>query len=117
MDPAGGQSVRLAMPRRNVFDPLEPTAEPRWYVVRDRLGRVLEATALPAGTDLKRALVTAMLERIDAGWKLGEFGSRGGSFFCVRGPERCRVGIEAADPGKHAGYGSAHLTESPGHDD
>jgi hypothetical protein len=31
------------MPRRNVFDPLEPTAEPRWYVVRDRLNAVLDA--------------------------------------------------------------------------
>jgi hypothetical protein len=105
------------MPRRNVFDPLEPTAEPRWYVVRDRLNRVEEARALPPGTDLKRILVTAMLDRIDAGWHLGEFGSRGGSFFCIKGSERCQVGIEAADPGRPIGYGAAHLTESPARDD
>jgi hypothetical protein len=105
------------MPRRNVFDPLEPTTEPRWYVVRDRLGRVLESASLPPGTDLKRALVTAMLERIGAGWHLGEFGSRAGSFFCIKGTERCQVGIEAADPGRPLGYGASHLTESPGHDD
>jgi hypothetical protein len=104
------------MVRRNVFDPLEPTHEPRWYVVRDRLNRVLEARLLPAGTDLKRALVAAMLERIDAGWHLGEFGSRGGSFFCRRGTEKCQIGIEAADPGRPVGYGAAHLTESPGHE-
>jgi hypothetical protein len=101
------------MPRRNVYDPLEPTAEPRWYVVRDRLSRVLESRALPTGTNLKRVLVAAMVERIDAGWHLGEFGSRGGSFFCTKGSERCQVGIEASDPGRPIGYGASHLTESP----
>jgi hypothetical protein len=54
-----------------------------------------------------------MLERIDAGWRIGEFSSRGGSFFCIKGSERCQVGIEAADPGQPAGYGAAHLCESP----
>jgi hypothetical protein len=32
---------------------------------------VLEARELPAGADLKRALVAAMLEHIDPGWRLG----------------------------------------------
>ena len=105
------------MPRRTVYDPLEPTVEPRWYVVRDRLNRLAEARTLPRGADLKRVLVTAMLERIDAGWRLGEFSSRGGSFFCTRGRERCQVGIEAADPGRPIGYGASHLTESPGRDE
>jgi hypothetical protein len=54
-----------------------------------------------------------MVERIDAGWHLGEFGSRGGSFFCTKGSERCQVGIEASDPGRPIGYGASHLTESP----
>jgi hypothetical protein len=72
------------MPRRTTFDPLEATRESRWYVVRDVLNRVLEARALPAGTDLKRIFVAAMLERIDAGWQLGAFSSRGGSFLCAR---------------------------------
>jgi hypothetical protein len=58
-----------------------------------------------------------MLERIDAGWQIGEFSSRGGIFFCTRGSERCQVGIEAADPGRHIGYGASHLTESPDRDD
>jgi hypothetical protein len=81
--------------------------------VRGALNRVLEARALPAGIDLKRALVAAMLERIDAGWTRGEFGSRGGSFFCARGSERISVGIEAADSGQPIGYGAAHLVDSP----
>ncbi len=105
------------MPRRSVFDPLEPTPEPRWYTVRNMHGALLEARQLPAGTDLKRAFVAAVLEWIDAGWHLGEFGSRGGSFFCVKGGERCQVAIEAADPGRHSGYGASHLAESPGRDD
>jgi hypothetical protein len=105
------------MARRTIYDPLEPTQEPRWYVVRDRLNTVLEARALVAGTDLKRILVAAMLERIDRGWHLGEFGSRAGSFFCIKGGERCQVRIEAADPGRPVGYGASHLTESPGRED
>jgi hypothetical protein len=97
------------MARRNVFDPLEPTAEPRWYVVRDRLNAVLEAWALAAGSDFKRVFVVAMIERIDSGWRFGEFSSRGG--------ERCQIGIEAADPSLPIGYGAVHLTESPGRGD
>jgi hypothetical protein len=116
MDRAASQSLPLLMARRNVFDPLEPTHEPRWYVVRDARSALLEAQALAPGTDLKRVFVAAMLERIDAGWKLGEFSSRGGSVFFNRGVDRCMVGIEAADPGQPVGYGASHLTESPGHD-
>ena len=51
-------------------------------------GRVVESWLLPTGTDLKGAFVVAMLEHIDAGWQLGEFGSRGGVFFCTRATER-----------------------------
>jgi hypothetical protein len=57
-----------------------PTKEPRWYVVRNMHRTVLEACALPAGADLKRALVAAKLAHIDAGWRLGHL--RGGFFFC-----------------------------------
>lgn len=105
------------MARRSAFDPLESTAQRRWYVVRDRLNAVLEAQALTAGSDLKRVFVVAMLERIAAGSRLGEFSSRGGSFFCARGRERCQVGIEAADPGRSVASGAVHLTESPGRGD
>lgn len=54
-------SLIPAMAGRNAYDPLEPTADPRWHVVRDRLGRVVESKALPAGTDLKGTMVTAIL--------------------------------------------------------
>jgi hypothetical protein len=113
MDRRPVDDYRRGMPRRTVYDPLEATLEPRWYIVRDRLNAVLEMRPLAAGSDLKRVFVGAMLEHIDASWQLGEFGSRGGSFFCARGEERCQVGIEAADPGRPIGYGAAHLCESP----
>src|ERR1039457_4957812 len=38
-----------AMARRSVFDPLEPTPEARWEVVRNMHGAVLEARLLPPG--------------------------------------------------------------------
>jgi len=98
-----GPSHRLiatvsGMGRRSVFDPLEPTREPRWYVVRNMHRAVLEARALPSGADLKRALVAAMLEHIDAGWQLGEFSSTGAVFFCTKGVERRMVAITPSDP-------------------
>lgn len=80
--------------------PLEPTTEARWYVVRNMHRAVLEARVLPPGTDLKRALVAAMLEHIDAGWQLGEFSSTGAVFFCIKGVERRQVEITPSDPGR-----------------
>lgn len=95
--PAG--RYRSTMARRSVFDPLEPTSEPRWYVVRNMHGAVLEARALAPGVNLKRAFVAAMLEHIDASWELGEFSSAGGIFFCTKGVERRQVEITPSNPG------------------
>jgi hypothetical protein len=89
-----------AMPRRNVFDPLEPTHEPRWHVARNMHGAVLESRLLLAATDLKRVFVAPMLEHIDGGWQLGEFGSRGGVFFCARGTERRMISITPTAAGQ-----------------
>jgi hypothetical protein len=82
---------------------------------RSRLIALSEIGELP--TDLKRASVAAMLEHIDAAWQLGEFGSRGGTFFCTRGTERRMVSITPTAPGGPQKFGAAHLTASPEHDD
>src|SRR5579862_2222316 len=87
-------------PRRNVYDPLEPTTEPRWYVVRSMDGAILEAHQLTAAADLKHAFAAAIQRWIDAGWTVGEFSSRAGVFFCSWGAERRAVSIEPNDPTK-----------------
>jgi len=53
-----------------------------------------------------------MLKWIDAGWKIGEFKSTSGAFFCTRGNERRMVTISPSDPTEepHSMYGSS----SPG---
>ena len=97
--------------RRNVFDPLESTEKPRWYVVRNMRRTVIEARALPAGADLKRVLVAAMLEHSDAGWRLGEFSSRTGFFSCDKAGARRMVEISPTDPGplsREAMYSRRH---------
>jgi hypothetical protein len=95
--------------KRAAHDPLESSAEPRWYVVRSMHGTVLESRALAAGADLKRVFVLAMLHWIDAGWRLGEFSSTSAAFFCDRHPERRMVSIDPTDPHDVPMYGGAHL--------
>jgi hypothetical protein len=87
------------MAARSVFDPLEISKESRWLVVRNMHRAVLEVRPLPAGANLKRAFIAAMLEWIDAGWDIAEFSSRVGVFFCSKGVERCQVEITPSNPG------------------
>jgi hypothetical protein len=80
-------------------------------------GALLEAPELPPGVDLKRTFVAVILEWIDAGWQLGEYGSLGGTFFCTRGTQRRVVSITPTAPNSQKPYGATHLIASPGHDD
>jgi hypothetical protein len=59
---------------------------------------LLESRPLPAGSDLKRTFIIAMLDHIDAGWLLGEFSSTGAVFFCTRGTVRGMVSIIPCAP-------------------
>ena len=72
------------MPRAP-FDPLERCRHPRCYTVPDLYAAQLEARELLPVADLKRAFVEAIFKQLDAGWKLKEFSSRTGTFFCDRG--------------------------------
>ncbi|HEX4376039.1 MAG TPA: hypothetical protein VHZ99_02695 [Steroidobacteraceae bacterium] len=87
--------------------------EPRWLEILDRHSRLLEGRLLSPGVDLKRAFVLAMLEHVDAGWRLEGFSSTSGAFFCRKDNDRRQVAIVHVEPGKHPGYGAAHLCDSP----
>jgi hypothetical protein len=103
--------------RRTVHDSLEATTARRWYVVRSMHGTVIESRVLPSGADLKRSFLLAMLQWIDAGWKLGEFSSASATFFCDRNPERRMISIDPTDPHDVPMHGGAHLGSCPNCDD
>jgi hypothetical protein len=101
-------------PRRALFDPLQSIDKPSWLIVRNMTGAIIESQEIPAGTDLKRLFVATMLEWLDAGWRLGEFSSTAGTFFCARGSERRMVGIHSTEPGQAHSSGTSGLQSCPG---
>lgn len=76
-------------------------------------GTVLESRPLAGGTDLKRTLLTAMVQYIDEGWLVKEFSSASASFFCDRHPERRMISIDPTDPYDVPMYGGSHLNGCP----
>ena len=114
MDAIRPYSLPFQAMRRHVYDPLEPTKEPRCYAVRNMYGAVLEARQLPPGADVKRAFAAAMLEWIDAGWQLGEFSSRTGVFFAQRGIERRQIEITPSDHGRARGWAPERSSSAAG---
>jgi hypothetical protein len=84
--------------KRASFDPLETTGLPRWYVVRSMHGSLIESREIPRESDLRRVFIAAMLEWMDAGWRLGEFSSVSATFFCDRQNDRRMVSIVPTDP-------------------
>ncbi len=100
--------------RRSVFDPLDATTELRWYTVHNRTGALLESRPLDSTMNLKRVFVAAMLEKIDAGWEIGEFSSRTGMFYCTRGTERHMISIVPCDPHMENTDSAAHLAGGGG---
>jgi hypothetical protein len=101
--------------RANAYDPLEATTAPRWHVVRTMHGSVVESHQLAPDADLKHFFIETMLKWIDAGWKIGEFTSTSGTFFCTRGNERRMVTITPSDPTEepHSMYRSAFPGNCP----
>ncbi len=76
-------------------------------------GTVIESRLLPPGADLKHEFVTSILAWMDSGWKVGEFSSVTGTFFCDRNCERRMICIEFADPRAAAKFGSGYFGGSP----
>jgi hypothetical protein len=74
-------------------------------------GTVIESRPLVAGADLTHVFVTAMLAWLEGGWKINEFASTSGCFFCSRNGERRMVSIDPSDPhDENPMYGGAHLS-------
>jgi hypothetical protein len=96
--------------RRAVFNPLEPSPAPRWYVVRSMHGAIIESRPLVAGANLTHVFITAMLAWMEGGWTISEFSSTSATFFCTRDPERRMVSIDPTDPFEPPMYGASHLS-------
>jgi hypothetical protein len=78
---------------------------------------LLEGRLLPSGSNLMSASLAVIRDYIDAGWKIGEPTSPGGTFLCTRGVARRLVSIATTDLGECCAYGASPLTKSPGFDE
>jgi hypothetical protein len=76
-------------------------------------GTVIESRLLPAGADLKYEFVVSILAWMNGGWKVGEFSSVTGTFFCDRNFERRMICIEFIDPNAVQKFGSGYFGGSP----
>src|SRR5438270_8793733 len=85
-------------PRHSKYEPLQPSGQPRWLVIRNMHRGLLSQQLLAPGTDLGGAFVMALAAQVQAGWTLETFSSNVACAFCSRGGERCAVSIEAEDP-------------------
>jgi hypothetical protein len=102
-------------PKRSTFDPLQPALipTPTWLVVRTMTGMTVDTREIPAGADLRRYFVAAMLDWMDAGWTLGEFSSVTPTFFCTRGNERRMVTLQPMSPDSILSSGTSGLQSCP----
>lgn len=95
--------------RRNVYNPLDATATPRWYVVRSMHGTLIESRPLAVEANLTLIFVEAMLTWLQGGWSINEFSSSSATFFCSLGVHRRMVSIDPTDPNAVPMYGGSHL--------
>lgn len=86
---------RRAFPKADLFD---DRALPRWIVVKNAYGRVIETTPVPPGTDLMRLFLSTLLRYHDDGWRLNEFSSHLAEFFATKDSEKRNVQITSLDP-------------------
>jgi hypothetical protein len=88
----------MASKRRSRYEPLQVSRHDRWLVARNMFRELKSCELLPAGTDLKAALVRALAERAAAGWELESFASTSACAFCRQGENRVMIGVEVVDP-------------------
>jgi|SRR5690349_8483440 len=84
--------------RRSSFDPLAPTAEATWLVVRNEIREAIEVTPLERKVNLRTILSAAHEARVAEGWQADPIGRSCAFFFCAKDGARLMVGIERRDP-------------------
>jgi hypothetical protein len=111
--------ARRAMPmlvnmirRRDPYNPLSPSAKPRWLIVWDMQFNVLDSTELAPYTDLAEVMRQSAQRRCDEGWCV-ESDARFGSFFCHRAGVRVLIAISAVDPSLATGAGPSWHESCP----
>jgi hypothetical protein len=82
--------------KRSKYDPLATSRLSRWLVLRDMFHNVLDATELPAGTDLRRAFADGLSALEREGWT--NEGASGAMVFVRRGGERRLLSVHEHDP-------------------
>ena len=90
--------------KRSKYDPLATSRLSRWLVLRDLFHNVLDATELPAGTDLRRAFADGLTALENEGWQ--SEGASGSMVFVRRGGERRFLSVHEHDP--HAPLPQGH---------
>src|SRR5580658_8614257 len=88
--------------RREPYNPLSPSPQPRWLIIWDMQFNVLDSTELAPYTDLADVMRSAAQRRRNEGWCV-ESDARFGSFFCHRDGVRVLIAISAADPAASTG--------------
>ncbi|MEJ0087896.1 MAG: hypothetical protein WDO72_19685 [Pseudomonadota bacterium] len=82
--------------KRSKYDPLATSNHSRWLVLRDLFHNVLDATELPAGSDLRNGFATGLAALERDGWQ--SEGASGAMVFVRRGGERRLLVIHEHDP-------------------
>ena len=95
------------MPRRRC-DPLADKVRPHWLIVADLERNMISCDALPAGTNLRRAMRSALDRLATEGWQAESDGAYGFTFI-AHGQERRLVNLTPADPTSNRGAGYAFL--------
>ena len=82
--------------KRSKYDPLATSRLSRWLVLRDMFHNVLDATELPAGSDLRQSFADGIAALEREGWH--NEGASGSMVFVRRGGERRLLSIHEHDP-------------------
>jgi hypothetical protein len=92
--------------RRNRYEPLQRSTQPRWLVIRNMHRGILEHRRLDPDSDLYGVFIKALAAHVDRGYQMEEFSSGQACAFCNRGDERRMIVIEYVDPAQDTSYRS-----------